>query len=52
MDEWVQEEGQRKLSDYLALPPTQYSLLDPNMITRLTEDTFRWVWVRRVSFGF
>ncbi|CAN0410614.1 unnamed protein product, partial [Laminaria digitata] len=33
-------EGGRKLSDYLALPPTEYSLLDPKMITRLTEDTF------------
>eukprot|EP00904_Undaria_pinnatifida_P002053 jgi/Undpi1/11849/HiC_scaffold_4.g01548.m1 len=37
----IVEEGGRKLSDYLALPPTEYSLLDPKMITRLTEDTFK-----------
>ncbi|CAN0284961.1 unnamed protein product [Pylaiella littoralis] len=35
------EEGTRKLSDYLALPPTEYSLLDPKMVTRLSEETFR-----------
>ncbi|CAB1096377.1 unnamed protein product [Ectocarpus sp. CCAP 1310/34] len=34
-------EGTRKLKDYLALPPTEYSLLDPKMITRLSEETFR-----------
>ena len=37
-----QEEGSRKLSDYLALPPTEYSLLDPKMITRLSDETFRY----------
>eukprot|EP00903_Cladosiphon_okamuranus_P011789 g11079.t2 len=35
------EEGSRKLTDYLALPPTEYSLLDPKMITRLSDETFR-----------
>ncbi|CAM9324983.1 unnamed protein product [Choristocarpus tenellus] len=35
------EEGPRKLSAYLALPPTEYSLLDPKMIKRTSEDTFQ-----------
>lgn len=38
---YLQGEGTRKLKDYLALPPTEYSLLDPKMITRLSEETFR-----------
>ncbi|CAN0340710.1 unnamed protein product [Discosporangium mesarthrocarpum] len=33
--------GMRKLREYLALPPTKYSLLDPKMITRLSDETFR-----------
>jgi hypothetical protein len=28
--------------DYMALPPSQYSVLDEEAITRLGEDTFRY----------
>uniref|UniRef100_A0A6S9EBA2 Uncharacterized protein n=1 Tax=Heterosigma akashiwo TaxID=2829 RepID=A0A6S9EBA2_HETAK len=34
-------EGKRSLDDYLALPPSQYSVLDEGMIQRLGENRFR-----------
>lgn len=37
----MQEEKERSLSDYMALPPSQYSVLDGSKIVRLTDDTFR-----------
>ncbi|TFJ86666.1 hypothetical protein NSK_002320 [Nannochloropsis salina CCMP1776] len=35
------EEGMRALKDYMALPPSQYSVLDADAIVRLSEDSFR-----------
>jgi hypothetical protein len=32
--------GARPLKDYLALPPTEYSLLDPSTVQRINEDEF------------
>lgn len=37
-----QTEGVRPVMDYMALPPSQYSVLDEEAITRLGEDTFRY----------
>merc|ERR1719387_984055 len=35
------KEGLRSLKDYLALPPSEYSVLDPECVTRIGEDAFR-----------
>lgn len=37
----VQREGNRDLNSYLALPPTEYSLLDPTYVTRISDNEFR-----------
>jgi hypothetical protein len=31
----------RSIKDYMALPPSQYSVLDADAIVRLGEDSFR-----------
>lgn len=37
----TQTEGPRSLKDYMALPPSQYSVLDADAIVRMTDDSFR-----------
>ena len=35
------KEGLRSLKDYLALPPSEYSVLDPECVERIGDDSFR-----------
>ena len=35
------KEGLRSLKDYLALPPSEYSVLDPECVARIGDDSFR-----------
>lgn len=39
MDE--QEEGKRPLREYMGLPPSQYSVLDAQTVTRIDDNTFK-----------
>ena len=37
----VQEEGKRPLREYMGLPPSQYSVLDAQTVTRIDDNTFK-----------